>query len=61
MENTISLYEKGTGYNRRGKYYRVQYPRTSDGDLFGVGDNDLDFCCMWRLRRYCRYWIKVLA
>lgn len=33
MENTISLYERGTGYNRRGKYYGVQYPRTSDGDL----------------------------
>lgn len=26
MENTISLYERGTGYNRRGKYYGVQYP-----------------------------------
>lgn len=62
MENTISLYERGTGYNRgRGKYYGVRYPRTSDGDLFGVGDNDLDFCYMWRLRKYCRYWIKVLA
>lgn len=44
MENTISLYEKGTGYNRRGKYYGVQYPRSSsNGDLYGVGDNDLDF------------------
>ena len=51
MENTISLYEKGTGYNRRGKYYGVQYPRTSDGDLYGVGDNDLNFCSMWRLWR----------
>lgn len=61
MENTISLYEKGTGYNRRGKYYGVQYPRTSNGDLFGIGDNDLGFCYMWRLRRYCRYWIKILA
>lgn len=61
MENTISLYEKGTEYNRRGEYYGVQYPRTNDGDLFGVGDNDLDFCYMWRLRKYCRYWIKVLA
>ena len=49
MKNTISLYEKGTGYNRLGEYYVVQYPRTSDGDLYGVGDNDLDFCCMWRL------------
>ena len=44
-----------------GKYYGVRYLRTSDGDLFGVGDNDLDFCYMWRLRKYCRYWIKVLA
>ena len=61
MENTIILYEKGTGYNRLGEYYVVQYPRTSDGDLFRIGDNDLDFCYMWRLRKYCRYWIKVLA
>lgn len=61
MENTISLYEKGTGYNRGGEYYGVQYPRSSNGDLYGVGDNDLDFCYMWRLRKYCRYWIKVLA
>lgn len=51
MENTIILYEKGTGYNRLGEYYVVQYPRTSDEDLYGVGDNDLDFCCMWRLWR----------
>ena len=51
MENTISLYEKGTGYNRGGEYYEVQYPCTSDGDLFGIGDNDLDFYYMWRLRR----------
>lgn len=36
-------------------------PRSSNGDLFGVGDNDLGFCYIWRLRRYCRYWIKVLA
>lgn len=44
------------------EYYGVQYPRSSsNGDLYGVGDNDLDFCCMWRLRKYCRYWIKVLA
>lgn len=43
MENTISLYEKGTGYNRLGEYYVVQYPRTSDGDLFRIGDNNLDF------------------
>lgn len=26
MENTISLYEKGTGYNRWGEYYGVKYP-----------------------------------
>ena len=26
MENTISLYERGTGYNRGGEYYGVQYP-----------------------------------
>lgn len=25
------------------EYYGVQYPRTSDGDLFGVRDNDLHF------------------
>lgn len=43
MENTIILYEKGTGYNRRGEYYGVQYPRSSNGDLFRVGYNDLDF------------------
>lgn len=43
MENTISLYERGTGYNRRGEYYGVQYLRTSDGDLFRIGDNNLDF------------------
>lgn len=43
MENIISLYKIGTGYNRGGEYYVVQYPRTSDGDLFRVGDNDLDF------------------
>lgn len=55
MENTISIYEKGTEYNRGCKYYRVQYPRTSNGDLFGIGNNDLDFWCMWRLRRYCGY------
>lgn len=61
MENTIILYEKGTGYNRRGEYYGVQYPRSSNGDLFRVGYNDLDFCYMWRLRRYCGYWIMVLA
>lgn len=59
MENTISLYEKGTEYNRGGEYYGVQYPRSSNGDLYGVGDNDLDFCCMWRLWRYCGYWIMV--
>lgn len=59
MENTISLYEKGTEYNGGGEYYGVQYPRTSDGDLCGVGDNDLDFCYMWELRRYCKYGIKV--
>lgn len=52
MKNTISLYEKGTVYNRLGEYYVVQYPRSSsNGDLYGVGDNDLDFCCMWRLWR----------
>ena len=33
------------------EYYGVQYPRSSNGDLYGVGDNDLDFCYMWRLRR----------
>lgn len=43
MENTISLYEKGTGYNRGGEYYEVQSPRTSNGDLCGVRDSDLDF------------------
>lgn len=43
------------------EYYGVRYPRSSNGDLYGVGDNDLDFCCMWILRKYCRYWIKVLA
>lgn len=37
------------------EYYGVQYPRSSNGDLYGVGDNDLDFCCMWRLWRYCGY------
>lgn len=42
-----------------GEYYGVQYPRTSDGDLFRIGDNDLDFCYMWRLWRYCGYCIKV--
>lgn len=26
MENTISLYERGTGYNRGDEYYGVQYP-----------------------------------
>lgn len=26
-----------------GEYYGVQYPRTSDGDLFRIGDNNLDF------------------
>lgn len=26
MENTISLYERGTGYNRGGEYCGVQYP-----------------------------------
>ena len=36
------------------EYYGVQYPR-SDGDLFRIGDNDLDFCYMWKLRRYCGY------
>lgn len=41
------------------EYYGVQYPRTSDGDLCGVGDNDLNFCYMWELRRYCKYGIKV--
>ena len=51
MENIISLYKIGTGYNRGGEYYVVQYPRTSDGDLFRVGYNDLDFCYMWGLRR----------
>lgn len=25
------------------EYYGVKYPRTSDGDLFRIGDNDLDF------------------
>lgn len=25
------------------EYYGVQYPRSSNGDLYGVGDNDLDF------------------
>jgi hypothetical protein len=30
-------------------------PRSSNGDLYGVGDNDLDFCYMWKLRRYCGY------
>lgn len=59
MENTISLYEKGTGYNRRGKYYGVQYPRTSDGDLCGVGDNDLNFCYMWRLRSDLRSFMEI--
>lgn len=43
------------------EYYGVQHPRSSNGDLYGVGDNDLDFCCMWRLWRYCGYWIMVLA
>lgn len=43
MENTISLYEKGTGYNRGGEYYGVQYPRSSNGDLYEVGDNNLNF------------------
>lgn len=38
-----------------GEYYGVQYPRTSDGDLYGVGDNDLDFWYMWRLRRWWRF------
>lgn len=61
MENTISLYEKGTGYNRGGEYYGVQYLRTNNGDLFRVEDDNLDFCCMWRLRRYCGYWIMVLT
>ena len=28
-------------------------PRTSNEDLFRIGDNDLNFCYMWRLRRYC--------
>ena len=42
-----------------GEYYGVQYPRTSDGDLFRIGDNDLDFWYMWRLWRYCGYCIKV--
>lgn len=38
------------------EYYGVQYPpRSSNGDLYGVGDNDLDFCYMWKLRRYCGY------
>lgn len=38
------------------EYYGVQYPRSSsNGDLYGVGDNDLDFCCMWRLRRLWRF------
>lgn len=59
MENTISLYEKGTGYNRGGEYYGVQYPRTSDGDLYGVRDNDLDFCCMWRLRSDLRSFMEI--
>lgn len=51
MENTISLYEKGTGYNRGGEYYGVQYLRTNNGDLFRVEDDNLDFCYMWRLWR----------
>lgn len=51
MENIISLYKIGTGYNRGGEYYVVQYPRSSNGDLCGVGYNDLDFCYMWGLRR----------
>lgn len=59
MENTISLYEKGTGYNRGGEYYGVQYPRTSDGDLFRVGDNDLDFCYMRRLRSDLRSFMEI--
>lgn len=59
MENTISLYEKGTGYNRGGEYYVVQYPRTSDGDLFRVGYNDLDFCYMWRLRSDLRSFMEI--
>lgn len=42
-----------------GEYYGVQYPRTSDGDLFRIGDNDLDFWYMWILRRCCGYCIKV--
>lgn len=59
MKNTISLYEKGTEYNRGGEYYGVQYPRTSDGDLFGVGDNDLDFWYMWRLRSDLRSFMEI--
>lgn len=59
MENTISLYERGTGYNRGGEYCGVQYPRSSNGNLCRVGDNDLDFCYMWRLRRCCGYENKV--
>lgn len=43
------------------EYYGVQYLRTSDRDLFRVEDDNLDFCYMWRLRRYCGYWIMVLA
>lgn len=42
------------------EYYGVQYPRTSDGDLFRVGDNDLDFCCMWRLRSDLRSFMEIL-
>lgn len=30
-------------------------PRSSNGDLYRVGYNDLDFCYMWKLRRYCGY------
>ena len=54
MKNTISLYEKGTGYNRLGEYYVVQYPRTSDGDLYGVGDygDDGDFA-IWDTMIVC--------
>lgn len=34
-------------------------PRSSNGDLFRVEDDNLDFCYMWRLRRCCGYCIKV--
>ena len=56
------------------EYYGVQYPRSSNGDLCGVGDNDLSFLLyveimeiLWildygfDLRSFMRFFMRILV